>query len=138
VRRLFVDTPPVIYHIENHPRYCSLTRVIFRAVRDGAIEAVTSPVTLAECLVHPFRAGNEELVARFRQAITASRNVVYVGIDAVAESAARIRARHRLTLADAFQVAAALRAGCDALLTNDRGYERIGELTVIVLDDMEP
>ncbi len=137
VTRLFLDTSPVIYHVEGVAAYQPLTDVIFQEIRNGAFEAVTSSVTLAECLVHPYRNSDTALVQQFRNVITAGVNTRYVGVDATAESAAELRARYNLSLTDAFQVAVALAAGCDAFLTNDVILKRVTELTVLVLDDLE-
>jgi len=101
------------------------------------VEAVTSAVTLAECLVHPYRHHDLALAQKFRDVITGSVNTRYVGVDAVAEQAAELRARYNLTLTDAFQIAAAQAANCDALLTNDGALKRVSGLTVLVLDELE-
>jgi predicted nucleic acid-binding protein len=54
----------------------------------------------------------------------------------MALQAAELRARYNLQLPDAFQVAIALAAGCEAFLTNDTMLSRVTELRVIVLDDL--
>lgn len=136
-KRLLVDTAPVIYHVERHARYWELTTAIFLALREQAVQGVTSPITLAECLVHPFRSRDTALAARFRRAIVDDPRIEYHGVDPVVEQAAEIRARHNLALTDAFQVAVALETGCDAILTNDRDMRRVDALTVLVLDDLE-
>jgi predicted nucleic acid-binding protein len=92
---------------------------------------------LAECLVLPFKQSDIALAQQFRNVITQGRQTVYVGIDATTESAAELRARYNLSLTDAFQVAAALAAGCQAILTNDLGMKRVTELTILVLDELE-
>jgi len=137
VRQLFLDTAPVIYHVEGHPAYQPLTDLVFQQIQGGVPEAVTSSVTLAECLVHPYRHGDMPLAQKFRNVITAGVHTRYVGVDAVAERAAELRAHYHLTLADAFQIAAALAAGCDAFLTNDTALKRVSELTILVLDGLE-
>jgi len=48
-----------------------------------------------------------------------------------------LRAQYSLTLLDALQIAAALSAGCEALLTNDVRLQRVTELRVIVLAELE-
>lgn len=53
----------------------------------------------------------------------------------LALQAAQIRARYNLQLPDAFQIAFALAAGCEAFLTNDVIFKRIKELQVLVLND---
>jgi hypothetical protein len=51
VTRLFLDSAPVIYYVERNSRYFAIVDVIFELIFDGSLMAVTSPVTLAECLV---------------------------------------------------------------------------------------
>jgi len=137
VRLLFLDTAPVIYHVEGNPTYQPRTDIVFQEIRAGSVEAVTSPITLAECLVHPYQHDDLALMQQFRNVITAGVHTRYVGVDDVAESAAELRARYHLSLTDAFQVAAALAAGCDALLTNDTAFKRVTELRVLILDELE-
>ena len=137
VRRLFLDTSPVIYHVEGVAAYQPLTDVVFQQISSGACEAVTSPITLAECLVQPYQKGDLALVQQFHHVITAGAHTRYMSLDAVADSAAELRARYNLSLTDAFQIAAALGAGCDAFLTNDTGLKRVQEITILVLDELE-
>lgn len=137
VRRLFLDTAPVIHHVEGNASYQPLTDVIFKEISVGTFEAVTSSVTLAECLVHPYRHGAMDLVEKFRNVIVTGLHTRYVGVDAVAESAAELRARYNLSLTDAFQVAAALGAGRDAFLSNDVALKRVTELRMLILDELQ-
>ena len=137
VRELFLDTAPVIYHVEGNPAYQPLTDQVFQTIQAGNLSAVTSTITLSECLVHPYRHGDMALARKFRNVITAGVNTRYVGMDAVAEQAAEVRARYNLKLADAFQIAAAIAAGCDAFLTNDPALKRVGGITILVLDELE-
>ncbi|MBK9715381.1 MAG: PIN domain-containing protein [Kouleothrix sp.] len=59
-------------------------------------------------------------------------------IDAVvADQAAELRASYGLRTPDALQIAAALAAGCTAFLTNDARLQRVTELRVLVLDELE-
>jgi len=137
VRRLFLDTAPVIYHIEGVAAYQPLTDFVFERISSGAYEAATSPITLAECLVHPLKKRDTALVQQFRQVITGDAHTRYTSLDTAAENAAELRVRYNFSLTDAFQVAAALAAGCDAFLTNDLGLKRVRELTILVLDELE-
>jgi len=137
INRLFLDTPPIIYYVQGHPLYLPLMDFVFAKVSLGIIEVATSPITLAECLVLPLRMGNLDLAERFRRIITAGFNTRYIGIDGVAYQAAELRARYNLTLLDAFQVAVALKARCDALLTNDEAFKRVHELTILLLNELE-
>jgi len=53
VRQLFLDTAPVVYYVEKNPQYLDRVRAVFTQIDNGTLTAVTSPVTLAECLVGP-------------------------------------------------------------------------------------
>ena len=138
VSKLFLDTAPVIYFVERNPQYLPYVRVVFEHVRDRLLTAVTSPVTLAECLVRPYRLGQTELQQEFIDLMTGIEGIEFVRIDqTLALQAAQIRARYNLQLPDAFQIAVALAAGCEAFLTNDVIFRRVTELQVLVLDDFD-
>jgi predicted nucleic acid-binding protein len=138
VSRVFLDTAPVIYYVEENPRYLARVEPVFSALDDGTLTAVTSPVTLAECVVMPFRFGQSELVAAFRDTITTGENTLFISIDdAIAEKAGDLRTRYGLSLTDTFQIAAALASGCDLFLTNDRDLKQVTEIEVLVLDDLD-
>jgi len=138
VARLFLDTAPVIYYVEANPRYRPVVEVIFDRLDDGALTAVTSPVTLAECLVFPYRLGQSQTAQDFADLIVNGSNTVFAVIEQeTAKKAADLRARYNLSLTDAFQVAVAMASGCDTFLTNDIALKRVTELEVIVLEEME-
>lgn len=138
VTRLFLDTAPVIYYVEAHPKYLPVIEVVFDRLDRDELVAVTSPVTLAECLVFPYRLKQAELIQTFSDLLVAGANITFVEINhAIARRAAELRAEHNLSLADALQVAAALEAGCDAFLTNDANLKRITEIGIVVLGEME-
>lgn len=49
----------------------------------------------------------------------------------IAVLAARLRAKHRLKLPDAIQLATAIHTGCHALVTHDRGFSGIADLPIL-------
>ncbi len=138
VARLFLDSAPVIYFVERNPAYAALVDEFFDRIDAGSLSAVTSPVTLAECLVVPVRSGLTQIQQDFTDLIVAGRNVTFVRLDdGIARHAAELRVRYKLLLPDAFQVAVSLGAGCDALLTNDIKLKQIREIPILVLTDLE-
>ncbi len=138
VARLFLDTAPLVYYVEEQARYLALVEPVFERLDRGDFMAVTSPVTLAECLVVPYRDGRLDIGREFAALILNGANTSFVVIDRdVADRAAELRARYNLNLPDAFQVSVALAAGCDAFLTNDATLKRVIELRVIVLDEVD-
>ncbi|MEQ9238638.1 type II toxin-antitoxin system VapC family toxin [Coleofasciculus sp. E2-BRE-01] len=50
VKRIFIDTAPVIYFVEENPDFVDVVQVVIDKLIAGEIEAVISPVTLAECM----------------------------------------------------------------------------------------
>ncbi len=129
---LAVDTAPIIYWLEGHPRLADRFAPIFSAVESGAATIVISTVTLAEVLAGPLRVGNELLTGQYREALTRSSGWQVVAFDAeLAVDAARIRAVYRLRLPDAIQVATAIRAGAAALVTHDRALKKVRGLRVL-------
>lgn len=46
VRRLFLDTAPLIYYVEKHPAYAKYLRPVFDRIDKGLLNAFTSPITL--------------------------------------------------------------------------------------------
>ena len=132
---IFVDTAPIIYFVEKHPRYFGLVEPIFERVDDERLAPVVSPITLAECLVHPYRLGHKESTRMFKELLT--RRMRFVPIEAtVASRAAMLRALYNLSLPDALQCAVAIESACDTFLTNDSALKRVTGLNVIVLDDL--
>lgn len=139
IQRLFLDTSPVICYIEEHPRYIDRVGIVLDQIDTGLLVGVTSPVTLAECLVVPYRLGSTALEQHYIGRIAHGRHTEFVLIDEhVTRRAAELRARYRLRLADALQAAVALHARCDALLTNDPICRRVAELSVLLVDELGP
>ncbi|GAA6615085.1 type II toxin-antitoxin system VapC family toxin [Scytonema sp. NUACC26] len=96
-------------------------------------------MNIEESLVHPYRLGQIWLQQNFINLLLGSNNMIFESISdsSIAISAAQIRAKYNLQLLDAFQIAVALAAGCEAFLTNDVIFRRITELQVLVLNDFD-
>jgi len=136
---IFLDTAPLVYYLEDHPVYWPRMSQFMAARATLGIVLVTSPVTLAECLVHPIRRELPDLEQQYLGVIVGGEGIRFQDLGrAESLEAAHLRARHGLRLADAFQVAAAMSAGCDAILTNDKTLKRLDGIAVLVLDDFGP
>lgn len=60
-----LDTAPLIYFIEQNPRYLEIVRAFFIAIERAEFQVVTSTLTLTEVLVYPLKAKNERLAKNF-------------------------------------------------------------------------
>jgi predicted nucleic acid-binding protein len=139
VKRLFLDTAPIIYFVEKNEKHLPSLRAVFDAIDQAAMVAVTSPITLAECLVVPYRDRQSELAQAFHDLIVNGNNTDFVLVDdGIARKAAELRAKYNLTLTDTIQVATALSSECDGFLTNDIALKRVSELNILVLDETAP
>ena len=137
-RQIFLDTAPVIYFVEKHPDFAPKAQEVFDRLDDGKMVAVVSPITLAECLVLPYKQNNAEIVETFTELLANGESVLFHSIDdSVADKAASLRARYNLSLTDAFQFAVAIQTNCDAFLTNDIALKRVTEISVIVLAEAD-
>ncbi|VAW34098.1 PilT protein-like [hydrothermal vent metagenome] len=137
VRRLFVDTAPVIYYVEQNPHYQPQVDAIFERVDAGQLHIVTSPITLSECLIFPIRSGNEQLQKDFQELLVRGAYTEFVLInEAIAIHAAKLRANYNLTLTDAIQLATAVAAKCDAFLTNDKQLKRVPDIRILVVGEL--
>jgi hypothetical protein len=53
IRKIFLDTAPVIYYVEATPAYADIVQAAFASINAGQIQALVSPVTLANTLLYP-------------------------------------------------------------------------------------
>lgn len=137
VQQLGVETSPYIYYVENHPGYADKVDAVFRLTEAGAIGLTTSVITLTETLVKPIQAGDQSLVAAYRELLSETEFIRLIPITSeLAEKAAHLRARYNLRTPDAIHLVTAIEAGCEAFLTNDLALKRVTELRVLVLDEL--
>ena len=126
---VLVDSAPIIYVLERHPKFAARFQPLFERHAAGEIFFAVTTMTIAEVLAGPLGAGEEALAKRYR-AVMESWRVIDLTAD-IAESAARLRARLKLKLPDAIQAASALAVNADALVTHDRDFSRVKTLTVL-------
>lgn len=130
---VLIDTNPLIYHLEGNP-LAERFAPVFSAVDRGRIQAVVTPITVAEVVTGPLKAGKEALAQRYHQLLTANRGWTLIAIDAeIALMAARLRLKYRLKLPDALQLGAALHAGCHAIISHDRDFSRVTDIPILGL-----
>jgi predicted nucleic acid-binding protein len=118
-RRIALDTSIFIYYLEENPTYVEMADEVFEWLERSHNTAVTSTLTLTEALVRPHREENDSLVEQYFGLLSTFPNLEWVAPEiAIADTAARIRARHRLRTPDALQAATAVHCGATAFITN--------------------
>src|SRR3984885_16124665 len=126
---LLIDSAPIIYVLEDHPKFASRFGPLFEAHAAGRLRFATTTITIAEVLTGPMKIGDEALARRYRAILESWRSVA-LDVD-IAESAARLRGSLRLSLAGAVQVASALAINAAALVTHDRDFSRVRSLRIL-------
>jgi hypothetical protein len=65
IKTIFLDTAPIIYFIEAHPKFGPLTMGVVEAFQTGKINAFSSVLTLTEVLSKPIETEDHKLAKRF-------------------------------------------------------------------------
>ena len=131
-----LDAAAFIYFIEENRDYLPLVEPVFAAIAGGAIDAVTSELTLLEVLVVPYRKKNVDLAAQYEALLSGSLGLSLVPVSrGVLRNAARIRATTGLKTPDAIQFATALSANCTAIVSNDRDFRSVSGLRYLRLSE---
>ena len=139
VVRIALDTAPVIYFVEANPVFFPVCESIFRVIAGGGMTAVTSHLTLTETLPLPIRNRDMVLENAYRTLLLSSGGIESFPVDeAVASTAAGLRARYGLRTPDALQVATAIEHGCQAFVTGDHGLRQVTEIRVLIIGDLTP
>ncbi len=126
---LLIDSAPIIYMLEGRAKLSERFRPLFAAHAEGRLRFAVTTITVAEVMIGPLQAGDEELAQRYR-AVLQSWQVVDLNLQ-IAEIAARLRATLKLKLPDAVQAASAVAINADALVTHDRDFSRRASLRVM-------
>lgn len=126
---VLVDTAPWIYLFEDHPQFAPRFIGLFEAAERGQLQLALTPITVAEVLTGPFKAGQTALAKRYEAALGQFR-VVGLSVS-IASLAAQLRAQYGLKLPDAIQLASALDMGADAFITHDRDFARVQGMPVL-------
>jgi len=136
VRKLGIDTAPLIYFVERHAQFSPVVRTVIERAEAGDLELISSTLTLTEALTLPFQQQADAIAETYRAILLGSSYTRIFAVDAeIAELAARLRAKYRIKTPDAIQIAVSIQAGCEAFLTNDRNLKRVHDLSVLALID---
>ncbi|MBQ6350682.1 MAG: type II toxin-antitoxin system VapC family toxin [Methanobrevibacter sp.] len=134
--KVFVDTTPIIYFLDQDPNFGDKAKAIFTEILSTGKQIFTSTVTCTEYLVYPYRTGNQEKIDVFFEFVQ-NEEIPLVPLTVnVAERAAKIRALYAgFKAMDAVQLATAVETGCDIFLTNDKQLKQFREVTCVTVEE---
>lgn len=134
--RVYVDTAPIIYTIEENEDLAAVMEPVWKALADGDISVVTSELSLLETLVRPIRNSDAKLIDSYTELLTSGEvSLIPISISILRE-AAELRANQNFKTPDAIHAATALASGCDRLLANDNTFRRLQNVEVTVISDL--
>ncbi len=136
--RVYLDTNALIGILEKAEKLDEAQNLLVEDINSGELEAVTSELALAECLVKPITDRDEALIkdymwllavdSRFLRVMPVTRDVIL--------EAARIRAGSGIKLPDAIHVATANLADCNAFVSNDKRLAAATAMTFKLWSEM--
>jgi predicted nucleic acid-binding protein len=133
-KKVFLDTAPIIYYIENQHKYRGLLDNLFELNAQGKIAFISSSLTVMEVLVQPIRLQRLELANTYLKILTSSNNFEILDLTInISKKAAELRAKYNFKTPDAIQLASAIESRCDYFLTNDIQLE-IDEIKSIFIN----
>ena len=136
-KRVFLDTAPLIYYIEENQRYSSVLNKLFLDNSKGEFLFQTSVITLLEVLVLPMRQNEIQLLEQYQNILCNSPSIDIFDLNVeIAKQAASYRAKYGMKTPDSIQIATAVYASADYFLTNDIQLKAVKEIEVLVLDEL--
>jgi predicted nucleic acid-binding protein len=136
--KVFFDTSPFIYLLENHPRYyLPVAEFITVSLAERQATFVTSVLSIAEFGVKPKRTGKLGLIADFEN-LTQELKFQFFDINHdIAQLSSTLRANYTfLKGMDSLQLATSIYANCTQFFTSDKNLQTVKEIKVILAEDL--
>jgi predicted nucleic acid-binding protein len=128
--RLYLDTAPVIYVVEQVAPYAA---ALDSRLSAAGIVQVVSDLTRMECRVKPLREDNKGLLEDYEAYFAGAVAEIIPLSREVIDRATTIRAHYGFKTPDAIHLAAATVSGCEAFLTNDQRLNRFADIAIEIL-----
>lgn len=125
VRRVAFDTSALIDFVEEDPRSIAVMRQVFQRIAAGDLAPCGSVLLLTKALVAGPANSDAGHTAEDYRAALAPFELAPVTHE-IADLAAELRQSFGLKSMDALHAASAAQDGCDALLTADGDFKRLG------------
>ena len=137
-KRVFVDTAPIIYYLENNPLYSETIKSFFTICMEKNIQVVTSAITVEEYLVYPYSRGQMDFADNFKRFLD-YMNVEIIDINSdIAEQASKLRGKYKgFKAMDALQISSAIASRCDMFFTNDKQLRQEKEIHCMTMEDIQ-
>lgn len=120
-KKIYLDTNIFIYGVEASKIYAKNIALLWEAIDQKKIVALTSEFTLSEILVKPIKDRNQKLINIYIQLIQNSEILKVSPLSRkILLQAAKLRSNINKPLPDLFHLATAIETDCNYILTNDK------------------
>lgn len=135
--KIYLDTSCFIYHFATHPEYSPLTAALFSRLESGAVTGLTSTLTITETFVLPEKKASVFEMNAYEQFFLYFPHLsLQAPTYPVTRLGAKLRAQYSsLRTPDAVHLSTALFHQAGAFITNDRRFQVVKELPLIILGD---
>ncbi len=135
-KRIFIDTNPFIYLLDTKNEYTDKIEFIMDELMEEDCLLYSSPITVAEYMVHSYKENCSEKIKLFLSFIEEA-NVKIININTeIAAMSSLIRAKYTAFKGmDSLQLAAAKYSQCDIILTNDKQLCQYKEIRCMMIDE---
>ena len=137
VSRIFIDTAPFIYLLEDNPIYSERLRKYVSECFYAGTQFCTSFLTIAEYCVIPYRLNCPQKIVDFERFITDAKIELIDLTKEITKTSAQIRAKYSsIKTMDALQIASACQENCSLFLTNDKQLRQVTEINCLLVEDL--
>ncbi len=128
---LALDSNIFIYHFEENPSYIEYTNRLFKVIINGDYRGITSIISAIEALSYP---SPPSVLSKIEEKFKTLPNFTqYEVTEDIGLEAARIRRNNGFRLPDSIQLATAIMAKADVLITNDARLQKFRDIDVVLL-----
>ena len=132
--RVYIDTNIFIYFLDGQEPFFSAVAPFFEGVLNGEIIGYTGEAVIAETMVQPYKLGNIAIIEKFKSFFYQEEFLTILSHDSQAfDFASRIAGTKGMKLVDSLHMATALQAGCEYLITHDKGIKSMEGIEIIQL-----
>lgn len=133
---VYIDTPVLIYTLENHPDFYPLLKQLWAKFENNRVSISSSELIITEALVLPLRSENIVSIRTYEQLLF-DAGINLIPIDrSILVAATKLRVKYKLKTPDAIHAATALSINCNRFITNDKGFRNIAGLPALILSEV--
>ena len=134
--RVYFDTNPIIYFIEQNTQFVELVTPVFEMIGEDSILAFTSELSLTEVLIKPIRDNRIQIIQTHKELLLDPELFTLISPNQdTFLLAAELGGKSSMRMPDAIHMACAIESKCKYFITNDKGIKSTADVTVVQISD---